>query len=160
MAMLKKTFIIALSLLLVVLACGCFGGNPPPTLKESMTNLDAAVIKYDNIMGSYTVGNYTAAKEEYIAMAATFWDLESSFNTAANGNLSTIEKRDAGNLAGACKQFAYASQYMRDACTESLKKGENNDYLMKVTADEYALTARLNYNENRNELLMCWSSQH
>ena len=49
---------------------------------------------------------------------------------------------------------------MRDACTEALKKGENNAYLMKVTADEYALTARLNYNENRKELLMCWSSQH
>ena len=158
--MLKKTFIITLSLLLVLLSSGCFGGSPPPTLKECLTNLDAAVIKYDGIMGSYSVGNFTAAKQEYIDMAATFRDLESAFRAASNGDLSTIEKRDAGNLAGSCKQFAYACQYMRDSCTESLKKGENNAYLMKVTADEYLLTARLNYDENRKELLMCWSSQH
>lgn len=160
LAMLKKTFIIALSLLMVVLLSGCFGGNPPPTLKETLTNLDAAVMKYDSIMGQYTVGNYTAAKEEYIDMAATFRGLESAFKTASNGDLSTIEKKDAGNLAGSCKQFAYACQYMRDSCTEAMKKGENNAYLMKVRADEYALTARLNYNENKNELQLFWNSQH
>ncbi len=49
---------------------------------------------------------------------------------------------------------------MRDSCTEALKKGENNAYLMKVTADEYDLTARLNYNENRKELELFWNSQH
>ena len=103
LAMLKKTFIITLSLLLVVLSSGCFGGSPPPTLKECLTNLDAAVIKYDGIMGSYSVGNYTAAKQEYIDMAATFRDLESAFRAASNGDLSTIEKRDAGNLAGSCE---------------------------------------------------------
>jgi hypothetical protein len=160
LAMLKKTFIIALSLLLVVLSSGCFGGSPPPTLKESLTDLDAAVIKYNNIMGLYTVGNYTAAKEAYIAVAATFRDCESSLETAANGNVTTLEKRDANNLAGCCRQFAAAAQYMRDACTESLKPGENNAYLMKVSADECALTARLNYEANKRELEMCWSSQH
>jgi hypothetical protein len=158
--MLKKTLIIALCLLIVVLTSGCFGGSPPPTLKESLTKLDAAVLNYNGIVGLYTAGNYSAAKEAYIAAAAAFRDCESTLAAAANGNVTTLEKRDANNPAGCCRQFATAAKYMRDACTESLKPGRNNAYLMKVSADECALTARLNYETNERELEMCWSSPH
>ncbi len=156
----KKAAIIAFSLLLVVLCSGCFGGSPPPTLKESVASLDAAIVKYDSIRGLYTSGNYSAAKQEYIAVAATFHDCQSQLKTAADGNVTSIEKRIAGNLAGCAGQFAYAAQYMRDSCTEALKPGDNNAYLMKVSADEYELTARNTYEANRQDLNRVWSSQH
>ena len=155
--MIKKAFVIALSVLLVVLSSGCSGGSPP-SLKESVSNLDAAVLKYNGIMGLYTSGNYSAAREEYIAAAARFRDCESSLKAAANGNVTSLQKKDAGNLAAICEQFAYAAQYMRDACTEALKPGPNNAYLMKVTADEYALMANDNYQEIKKELDRSWSS--
>jgi hypothetical protein len=159
-AMFKKTVIIALSVLLVVLSSGCAGGGTPPTLRESVANLDAALAKYDGIMGLYSGGNYEAARQEYIAVAATFHDCQSALETASKDNLSAIEKRNAGNLAGCCKQFAYGAQYMRDACTEALKPGENNAYLMEASAEEYVLTARNSYQTNREELDMYWNSPH
>jgi hypothetical protein len=155
--MLKKTVIITLILLLVVLSSGCFGS--PPTLRESVAKLDAAVLKYDSIRGLYVSGNYTEAKQEYIAMAQTFTDCQSELKTIQNGNLTALEKKIVFALAGCSGQFAYASRYMRDACTEGLKKGENNQYLMKVSADEVELTARTVYQANRKELDRLWSSQ-
>jgi hypothetical protein len=149
--MFKKTLISTFIVLLVVLSSGC-SGDTPPTLRESAASLDAAIIKYDNIMGLYSSGNYTAAREEYIAVAATFRNCQSTLETVSKGNLTALERKIAGNLAGCSKQFAYASQYMRDACTEALKPGENNEYLMKVSAEEYALTARITYEANRRDL--------
>lgn len=155
--MIKKAFIIALSLLLVVLSSGCSGGSTAPTLRESVASLDAAVVKYDSIMGLYSSGNYTGAREEYIAIAETFHDCQSALETAARGDATPLEKKIAGNLAGCSGQFAYASQYMRDACTEALKHSEN-EYLVKITADEYALTARNTYEANRRDLSLHWKN--
>jgi hypothetical protein len=130
----------------------------PPTLKENVAKLDAAVAKYDSIMGVYSSGNYTGARQEYIAVAGTFHDCQSALETASNGNLTALEKRIAGNLAGCSKQFAYAAQYMRDACTEALNQGEN-EYLFKSTAEEYELTAHNTYEANRQELNRLWNSR-
>jgi hypothetical protein len=157
--MLKKTVFIALIVLPALLSAGCSGGGTPLTLRESVANLDAAMVKYDGIMGLYSSGNYTAARQEYIAIAATFRDCQSALETASRGELTPLEKKIAGNLAGCAKQFAYASQYMRDSCTEALKPGENNAYLMKATADEYDLTARNTYEANRRDLNLFWKSQ-
>jgi hypothetical protein len=77
----------------------------------------------------------------------------------AKTDISALEKRDAGNLAGCSKQFAYAAAYMRDACTEEMKPGSENAYLMKISADECELVARTVYNANREELLLAWSSK-
>jgi hypothetical protein len=156
--MLKKTVITALILLSFVLSSGCFGGSSP-TLRESVLSLDDAIMKYDAIRGLYTSGNYTEARQEYIAMAATFTDCQSALEKHQNGNLTTLEKKIVVSLAGASKQFAYASRYMRDACTEALKKGDNNQYLMKISADELELTARTVYQANRKDLDRLWSSQ-
>jgi hypothetical protein len=156
--MLKKTVIITLILLPILLSSGCFGGSSP-TLKEDVASLDAAVAKYDSIRGLYTSGNYTEAKQAYIAMADTFTDCQSALEKQQNGNLTALEKKIVTGLAGCSKQFAFASRYMRDACTEALKKGENNQYLMKISADEVELTARSNYRTNRQDLDRLWSSQ-
>jgi hypothetical protein len=156
--MFKKTVIIALILLPVVLSSGCFGGNSP-TLKENVASLDAAVVKYDTIRGLYTSGNYTEAKQEYIAMATTFADCQSALEKLENGNLTALEKKIVVGLAGCSGQFAIASRYMRDACTEGLKKGENNQYLMEISAEEVEITARSNYQTNRQDLNRLWASQ-
>jgi hypothetical protein len=156
--MLKKAIIITLCLLLVVLSLGCFGGNSPPTLKESLTSLDTAIVNYESVKSMYYSGNLTVAKEQFIAIAATFKSCQSELDAASKRDLTTLEKRDAANLAGAAGQFAYAAQYMRDACTESMKKGDNNAYLFKVTADEYEIIARSNYETNKEELERAWSS--
>jgi hypothetical protein len=156
--MLKKTVIITLILLPILLSSGCFGGSSP-TLKENVASLDAAVVKYDTIRGLYTSGNYTEAKQEYIAMATTFTDCQSALEKLENGNLTALEKKIVVGLAGCSKQFAIASRYMRDACTEALKKGESNQYLMKISADEVEITARSNYQTNRQDLDRLWSSQ-
>jgi hypothetical protein len=157
-AMLKKTVIITLTLLLVVLSSGCFGGSSR-TLREDVARLDAAVVKYDTIRGMYNSGNYTEARQEYIAMAATFTDCQSALTKQQNGNVTALEKKILVSLAGCSGQFAYASRYMRDACTEALKKGENNEYLMKISADELELTARTIYQTNRKDLDQLWASQ-
>jgi hypothetical protein len=73
--------------------------------------------------------------------------------------VTTLEKKILVGLAGCSGQFALASRYMRDACTEALKKGDNNEYLMKISADEVELTARDIYQTNRKDPDRLWASQ-
>ncbi len=154
--MLKKATIIALIMLPVVLASGCLGGSPPPTLKECVASLDDAVVQYDTIMGLYSSGNYTGAREQYIANAATFRQCKADLETAAKGNVTSAEKRIADKLAVSAGQFAYAAQYMRDSCTEAVKTGDNNAYLFKAQAEEYALAARNTYSACKQDLGYMW----
>jgi hypothetical protein len=155
----KKAVPVLLIVLLIVSSSGCFGGSALPTLKEELSSLDAALTKYEHAKDIYNDGDYQNAKQAFIDAVETFKACNSAFDGIAKTDISALEKRDAGNLAGCSKQFAYAAAYMRDACTEEMKPGSENAYLMKISADECELVARTVYNANREELLLAWSSK-
>jgi len=154
----KKAMPVLLIVLLIAASSGCFGGSPPSTLKEELSSLDTALAKYNDAKNLYNQGNYQDAKQAFIASVDLFKARQSAFERIAKSDISALEKRDAGNLAGCSGQFAIAAAYMRDGCTEELKPAPNNGYLMKVSADECELTARLTCDAAREDLQRFWSS--
>jgi hypothetical protein len=155
----KKAVPAILIVLLIALSSGCLGGSALPTLKEELSILDAAIANYNHAKDLYNDGDYQNAKQAFIEAVDRFKACNSAFDGISKTDISALEKRDAGNLAGCSKQFAYAAAYMRDACTEEMKPGSDDAYLMKVSADECELTARTVYDANREELLLAWSSK-
>ncbi len=155
----KKAVSVLLIVLLIASSSGCFGSVALPTLKDELSTLDAAVVKYDHAKDLYNSGDYQNAKQAFIESVEELKACNSAFDGIAKTDISALEKRDAANLAGRSKQFAYAAAYMRDACTEELKPGSENGYLMKVSADECELVAKTVYDANREELLLAWSSK-
>lgn len=154
----KRAVPVLLIVLLIASSSGCFGGGTPPTLKEELSSLDTALAKYNDAKNLYNQGNYQDAKQAFIASIDLFKACKSAFDSIAKSDISALEKRDAGNLAGCSGQYAYAAAYMRDACTEELKPAPNNGYLMKVSADEYEQTARITCDAAREDLQRFWSS--
>lgn len=153
----KMAGLAVLVMLLIVPASGCFGGDVP-TLEEEMANMETALANYNSAKNLYNKGDFQDAKQAFIASVEEFKARQSSFDRIAKSDVSALEKKEAGNLAGSSMQYAHAAAYMRDACTEELKPGSNNAYLMKVSADEFEMTAKLNYETARGELQEFWSS--
>lgn len=156
-AVLKRALLTALILSLIVPASGCLGGSPP-TSREALASLDAAVQQYHGAMGPYTSGNYSGARDEYSACVDRFKACHDQFDRIANADVPSLEKVIAGNLASAAEKYAYASAYMRDSCKDALKSG-GNVYMLKVSADEFDLAARLIYDKNKANLEQYLNSQ-
>lgn len=143
MAMWKKAAIVAISILMVLSVCGCLGGgSTPPTPREEASALNNATALYYHAEGQYSSQNYSGARQEFVDAAAQFHDCQSQFTAIAGGNVTALEKQIATNLAGASGQYASAAQYMRDACSEATKPGNNNALLYKSYADDYETSAR------------------
>lgn len=154
----KRAVPVLLIVFLILSTSGCFGGGTPPTLKEEVSILDTALAEYSDAKNIYRQGDYQNAKQAFIASADRFKACQSTFDSIAKSDISTLEKRAAVNLAGGSGQYAHAAAYMRDACTEELKGPPNNAYLMKVSADEFEQTAKNNCDEAREDLQRFWSS--
>jgi hypothetical protein len=152
-----RAAVILLIVMLVASASGCFGGEKP-TLKEEVAKLDAALVKYNDAKKLYNQGQYQNAKDEFIDCVNQFKACESTFGEISKGDVTALEKRDAGNLASSSLQYAYAAAYMRDSCTEALKKTDKV-YLMKVSAEECEQSAKMNYASSMEELQRFWNSQ-
>lgn len=156
--MLKKGIFLGLIILTIVLTSGCTSGASLPTLREETSILDDTVAKYDNAMSLYRQDDYARAKAEFVEAVSGFKDCQSKFDEIAKSDLTELEKKDAGKLASSSLQFAYASAYMRDACTEAMNE-DGDGYYMEVSASEYETTARNLYEANKAELEQFWSSQ-
>lgn len=154
----KNLIFVLIIVVLIAASSGCLGGGALPTLKEELTNLDAALADYDHAKGLYTQGDYQNAKQAFIESVDAFKACNKNFDGIAKTDISTLEKRDASNLAGCSLQFAYAAAYMRDACAEATKSGADVDFMV-ASADECELIGRNVYQINRDELQLAWSSK-
>ena len=153
--LLKKAIILALIALLIVPFSGCLGsGSPPPTIREELASLDAAIAQYQQAYGLYSYGDYTAAHDDYVKAVDMFKDCQSKFTWIASGNLTALDKRIATNLAGCSMQYSRAAAYMRDSSTEAMKPAPNNAYLFQTEAEEFEQSARLAYQSNVQDLAL------
>ena len=142
-----------LLILLISATAGCLGGGTPPDFKSQADKFDAAVKEYSDAKTLYQKGNYTEAKAAFIEVIKQFQENKTAYETIAKQNITSKELYITQNLVKNSDQYVYAAAYMRDAADAGASGDKAKAYAIELSASEFEQAARLNYEDNKKDIL-------
>ena len=147
----KRYISLILLILLISATAGCLGGTPPD-FKSQADKFDAAVKEYSDAKTLYHNGNYTESKAAFIEVIKQFQANKTAYETIAKQNITSKEKYIAQNMVKNSDQYVYAAAFMRDAADAGAAGDKAKAYSIELSASEFEQAARLNYEDNKNDM--------
>jgi hypothetical protein len=144
---------LTISLLIVSLPLSCCIGGEGHSIQAITEKFEKALSSYESANSLYVKGKYGDSKNEYINSVTMFKEVNSAYDSFSKGNVSSLEKHIAENLAVASLQYAKASAYKRDGCDMALKGDKENEVLFILTGDEHEITGRHLYEASKLMML-------
>ncbi len=142
-----------LLILLISATAGCLGGGTPPDFMNQSDKFDAAVKEYGAAKNLYHDGNYTEAKAAFIEVIKQFQANKTAYETIVKQNITSKQLYIAQNMVKNSDQYIYAAAFMRDAADAGAGGDKAKAYSIELSASEFEQAARLNYEDNKKEIL-------